>query len=385
MDELVEALGRAVKWLDRYRNQPRAVGEQNTKAGLIEPLLAALGWDIHDPDEVYREYRRVTTDNPVDYALLLLRTPRLFVEAKGVNENLDDPRWANQTVAYATAAGVEWVVLTNGAEWRILNAHAPVPIEQKLFQGVRIVDQDEALRILPLLSKDNAGENRIAALWKIHFVDRQVKEVLVELFGGGEPPRELINAVRRRVPTLAVREVRESLGRARATFEFPVLEDIAVPASQRPGTVRRVSAQGRSKQPISAPASGLPAVSPKSGSPVAPRAGLSLRDLIELGRLAVGDELEAPCWNELHVATLAADGTLNYRGRPYRSLSTAGEAVKVAIRGDGLPISLLSTNGWVFWSANDRATKSRRSAPPFRAVVKRRSGRQAGRCCCSMY
>ncbi len=31
MDELVEALGRAVKWLDRYRNQPRAVGEQNTR------------------------------------------------------------------------------------------------------------------------------------------------------------------------------------------------------------------------------------------------------------------------------------------------------------------------------------------------------------------
>ncbi len=30
------------------------------------------------------------------------------------------------------------------------------------------------------------------------------------------------------------------------------------------------------------------------------------------------------------------------------------------------------------------ATKSRRSAPPFRAVVKRRSGRQAGRCCRAM-
>jgi hypothetical protein len=28
-----------------------------------------------DPDEVHREYRRRPADNPVDYALLLSRTP----------------------------------------------------------------------------------------------------------------------------------------------------------------------------------------------------------------------------------------------------------------------------------------------------------------------
>jgi hypothetical protein len=48
------------------------------------------------PDEVHREYRRRPADNPVDYALLLSRTPRLFIEAKGLGENIDDPKWANQ-------------------------------------------------------------------------------------------------------------------------------------------------------------------------------------------------------------------------------------------------------------------------------------------------
>jgi hypothetical protein len=67
------------------------VGESNTKAGLIEPVIAALGWDVLDPDEVHREYRRRSPDNPVDYALLLSRTPRLFIEAKGLGENIDDP------------------------------------------------------------------------------------------------------------------------------------------------------------------------------------------------------------------------------------------------------------------------------------------------------
>jgi predicted type IV restriction endonuclease len=97
--DLVETLNRCGKWLDRYRSQGRNVGEQNTKAGLVEPILEGLGWDIRDPDEVHREYRRLPSDNPVDYALLLRRTPRLFVEAKGIGENLDDPKWAKKSAS----------------------------------------------------------------------------------------------------------------------------------------------------------------------------------------------------------------------------------------------------------------------------------------------
>src|SRR5262249_12144259 len=56
----------------------RSLGEQNTKASLIEPVLQALGWAIRDADEVHREYKPQPKDNPVDYALTLLRKPRLF-------------------------------------------------------------------------------------------------------------------------------------------------------------------------------------------------------------------------------------------------------------------------------------------------------------------
>jgi hypothetical protein len=101
---------------DRYRRLGQRVGESNTKAGLIEPVIAALGWDVLDPDEVHREYRLRSPDNPVDYALLLSRTPRLFIEAKGLGGNIDDPRWANQTISYAAVAGVEWVALTDETE-----------------------------------------------------------------------------------------------------------------------------------------------------------------------------------------------------------------------------------------------------------------------------
>ena len=346
VSDLIETLQRCTKWLDRYRDGSRAIGEENTKAGLIEPILEALDWDIHDPDEVCREYRRLSSDKPVDYALLLLRTARLFVEAKGVGENLNDPKWANQIIEYATAAGVEWVALTNGAEWRIYNAHAPVPIEQKLFRTVRIEDTDEALRILPLLSKENAGENRIEALWKVHFVDRRVRQVLVELFSNGQPAKELVAAVRRRVPSLTLREVRESLARARATFEFPVVEEQGWP---RPfiGHQSRPS-DGRVDQAATSEVQGH-RVSPAERS-------MKLRDLITAGRLGPGGVLQADCRGKHHTAELLDDGRVSYRGAAYPTPSAAGEAAKKATRGQDIPKSVSSTDGWWFWRAEDRKT-----------------------------
>ena len=349
MTDLVETLKRCEKWLDRYRSQGRNVGEQNTKAGLVEPILEGLGWDIRDPDEVHREYRRLSSDNPVDYALLLRRTPRLFVEAKGIGENLDDPKWANQIIAYATAAGVEWVALTNGAEWRIYNAHAPVPIEQKMFRTVRIDDdRDDAVRTLQLLGKDNTGENKIEELWKTYFVDRRVREVLVELFSGGEPARELVNAVRHRSPSLTLREVRESLARARATFEFPVVEDV-------PGATLPRAAIVDEPRTARSPAVGSRDTQRQTRLSDAERS-LTLVQLIATGRLKVGTTIETTYMGERHEAEVSADGGVRYQDKTYRSLSTAGEAVKFAVRGTGLPDSSRATDGWKFWHTVDPTT-----------------------------
>jgi hypothetical protein len=117
------------------RHQRENIGEQDTKAALIVPILRALGWDVEDLEDVKLEYRRRPSDNPVDYARFLLRAPRLFIEAKSLGNHLDDGKWASQILAYATVAGVEWVALTDGNEWRIYNSHATVPVEQKLFKG----------------------------------------------------------------------------------------------------------------------------------------------------------------------------------------------------------------------------------------------------------
>ncbi len=357
MPDLVETLRRCDKWLDRYEAQGRAVGEENTKAGLIEPILDALGWDIRDPDEVHREYRRLPGDNPVDYALLLLRTPRLLVEAKGIGEHLDDPKWANQTIAYATAAGVEWVALTNGADWRIYNVHAPVPLEQKLFRSIKIrEDPDSAVTVLRLIGKENMRDNRIEELWKAYFVDQQVHETLRYLFSGGEPAKELVSAVRHRTSNLTLKDIRTSLTRVRATFEFPAVSDgaIALPGAGRATAGANAAEQtstisGSERVPDVRP---QPATRYRHVSPSEQK--LSIPDLMKKGLLSPGTLLEASVPGAgIFRATVRSDGYIEYAGVSYKTPSGAGAAAKETAAGRSLAPREKATDGWQFWRVRD--------------------------------
>ncbi|GAA0708064.1 hypothetical protein Drose_30830 [Dactylosporangium roseum] len=353
MRELRDGIKQSVERLERFRRHPQRLGEQNTKASLIEPIIDALGWDVYDPDEVHREYRRRTTDNPVDYALLLLRTPRLFIEAKGLGENLDDPRWANQTISYAAVAGVEWVALTDGAEWRVYNAHAPVPIEQKLFRAVRVdSDPEVAMELLSLLSKENMRENRIEEMWKSFFVDRQVYAELTKLFAAGEPAADLVELLDRRLPKLNGDAIRSSLARARATFDFPVAASPLFPTSVDPAEV--------SSSPAPTPVGPTMTVSSAARSSSAPRRRvgpeerkLRVSDLIAAGRLRPGAILYGDYLGITYRAELLGDGSVRYGGQVHKSLSAAGAAVKTEVRGQDAAASVIATDGMDFWRAED--------------------------------
>lgn len=227
---LEEALSQVAERIARHRGQ--SIGEQNTKATLIDPVLRALGWNLEDFEEVNREYRRSGQDKPVDYALLLSRDPALFVEAKGLGENLADRRWANQVVSYASVAGVGWVVLTDGDEYRVYSAHAPVPIEEKLFRRARISQEhDQAIELLMLLTKSGMSDKALAGLWKADLADRKVNAALERLFSP-EPSAWLVRRLAKEIDGLPAGEIRAALSRARIRMDFP------------PPTVSSASAEG---------------------------------------------------------------------------------------------------------------------------------------------
>jgi hypothetical protein len=221
--QLEDAIKKTAELLQRFHG--RALGEQNTKASLVEPILEALGWAIRDPDEVHREFKPTTKDSPVDYALSLLRKPRLFVEAKGLGETLSDRKWIAQVLGYAIVAGVEWCVLTDGDEYRFYNATAPVDAEEKLFWKIKLSEDsiDASTKTLDLISRHNMEENLIDVLWSAFYVDRRVKAALRDLIGAtdGTPDRGLLRLLRRKVAKLTPKEIAESLRRLDIRIDSP--------------------------------------------------------------------------------------------------------------------------------------------------------------------
>jgi len=201
--KLQDTLADIVGKVHRFRERG-GLGEENTKASLIEPILEALGWNVRDPDEVFREFKPTPKDAPVDYALLLFHKPRLLVEAKGLGETLADRRWIGQILGYATVAGAAWCLLTDGDEYRFYNATVPVDAEEKLFCHIRLSEgnNQEAVQILNLISRRNLEENLLDVLWKTHFVDRRVKSALQELVATLD--KMLVRLVRQRLPELRI-------------------------------------------------------------------------------------------------------------------------------------------------------------------------------------
>ena len=80
---------------------------------------------------------------------------------------------------------------------------------------------------------------------------------------------------------------------------------------------------------------------------------LTLQDVIRSGRLVAGGRLETDYMGQHHTAELLADGHFRFQEETYGSLSSAGAAVKQAIRGPDIPESIRATDGWSFWRATD--------------------------------
>lgn len=325
MDGLHKAIDEVRLRIEQH--QGKNIGEQNTKAVLINPVLRALGWDLEDLDEVVLEYKRKAMDNPVDYALMLQRTPRLFIEAKPLDGNLNDPKWAGQIMAYATVAGVQWVALTDGNEYQLYNSHAPVPVEEKLFKRTRLADGTDTAETLQLLSKERMQQGLISAMWKAHFVDEQVKTALNSLLKP-EPSTALIRLIRKHSPNLGPAEIREGLTRMEVRFDFP-----SAPAQEAAGTPPETQT-GRKKA---------------GGTGGTPWREVTLTDLVGERQLNLPVELRKTYKRVQLSGRIESDGRVSFGGKRYDSLSMAAAHARRTIIGNPEGRPYPQTNGWTFW------------------------------------
>ncbi|MCY4543172.1 MAG: hypothetical protein OXB95_12415 [Rhodobacteraceae bacterium] len=112
-------------------NSGQLENEAQVKQYVLIPILRALGWDDANPQMVKPEYN--VDQGRVDYALLDLGTPHVFMEAKRVGVALASGE--EQLFGYAAHRGVPILILTDGRRWDFYLSMAPgVPNQRRFFR-----------------------------------------------------------------------------------------------------------------------------------------------------------------------------------------------------------------------------------------------------------
>ena len=138
----------------------RDVNEADTVTIVKDFLSEVLGYDKYS--DVTSEYSIKGTY--VDLALKVEGKLRLLIEVKAVGQTLDD-RHVKQAVDYAANEGVEWVLLTNAAEWRAYHVSFTKPIGTELVLTTDIMRlnhrRDVDLDVLFPLTKEGLSKSAV--------------------------------------------------------------------------------------------------------------------------------------------------------------------------------------------------------------------------------
>ncbi len=154
--------------LKRYQSilqkaQQRDISESDTVVIIGDMLSDVLGYD---------KYQHVTTEFAIrgTYVDLAVRTDnqiRFLIEAKAIGIELNDAH-IKQAVDYAANHGVDWVVLTNGAHWRIYKVQFTKPIDKTLLCDINILTTnprgEEVVECLGCLSREGFSKSSMSDL-----------------------------------------------------------------------------------------------------------------------------------------------------------------------------------------------------------------------------
>ena len=137
--------------VDKYVRKASGACEENVKIKIVIPLLELLGYNSQQDMDFEHHVR----NRKADIALLFGNKPKLFVESKDLDENLDNH--IHQALDYAFNKGVEWVILTNGLEIRVYKSFIPyIPSEDRLIFTTTLSNLPQSFNALfELVSKEH--------------------------------------------------------------------------------------------------------------------------------------------------------------------------------------------------------------------------------------
>ena len=137
----------------------RDANEGDTRLLVTDFLCEALGYD---------KYNDLTTEYQVkgefaDYGVRIDKQLVGFIEVKRVATKLD-AKHLRQVEMYAVNEGVEWMILTNGANWKVYHLSPGMPIVVDLALDISLNDKDSAQFFY--LTRESFKRGQIDILWK---------------------------------------------------------------------------------------------------------------------------------------------------------------------------------------------------------------------------
>lgn len=140
------------------------VNEADTRLFVTDLLCEALGFDKYA--DLSTEYR--IKNEYADYGIRLDNDLIAFVEVKRVNTKLG-PKHLRQVQSYAVNEGVEWLVLTNGAQWQVYHLSGGLPVVTDLALEVDLLGDtppNQKANLLFHLTRESFKRGKINDLWQ---------------------------------------------------------------------------------------------------------------------------------------------------------------------------------------------------------------------------
>lgn len=120
--------------------------EEATKTSIIMPFFSLLGFDVFNPQEFLPEFTAdvgIKKGEKVDYAILQDGQPVILIEAKSVNENLE--QHDSQLFRYFGTTKAKFAILTNGIIYRFYtDLEEPNKMDVDPFLEINILDLKES-------------------------------------------------------------------------------------------------------------------------------------------------------------------------------------------------------------------------------------------------
>lgn len=142
----------------------RDANEGDTRLLVTDFLCEGLGFDKYS--ELTTEYR--VKGEFADFGIRIEKDMIAFIEIKRVNTKLA-AKHLRQVESYAVNEGVEWVILTNGAEWQVYHITGGLPIVVDLAIDVNLLGDDspaQKINQLFYITREALKRRQIDQVWQ---------------------------------------------------------------------------------------------------------------------------------------------------------------------------------------------------------------------------